>query len=87
MLSSRACFLKKQRTRFWGKNPEALISAGYHPMGKVERTNNRWQLSPFFWHPIDKHDFSKLQTEVIGIQRRSTTKPVPTGPPPTMTTC
>ncbi len=59
----------------------------YHPMGKVERTNNGWQLSPFFWHPIDKHDFSKLQTEVIGIQRRSTAKPVPTGPPPTMTTC
>ena len=56
-------------------------------MGKVERTNNEWQLSPFFWHPIDKHDFSKLQTEVIGIQRRSTAKPVPTGPPPTMTTC
>ena len=71
----------------WGKNPEALISAGYHPMGKVERTNNGWQLSPFFWHPIDKHDFSKLQTEAIGIQRRSTAKPVPTGPPPTMTTC
>ena len=45
------------------------------------------QPSPFFWHPIDKHDFSKLQTEVIGIQRRSTAKPVPTGPPPTMTTC
>ena len=34
---------------------------------------------PFFWHPIDKHDFSKLQAEVIGIQRRSTAKPVPTG--------
>ena len=27
--------------------------------------------SPFFWHPGDKHDFGELQTEVIGIQRRS----------------
>ena len=80
-------FSEEATDEVWGKNPEALISAGYHPMGKVERTNNGWQLSPFFWHPIDKHDFSKLQTEVIGIQRRSTAKPVPTGPPPTMTTC
>jgi epoxyqueuosine reductase QueG len=29
------------------------------------------QPSPFFWHPSDKHDFGELQTEVIGIQRRS----------------
>ena len=29
------------------------------------------QPSPFFWHPNDKHDFGELQTEVIGIQRRS----------------
>lgn len=27
--------------------------------------------SPFFWHPKDKHQFGQLQTEVIGIQRRS----------------
>ena len=29
------------------------------------------QASPFFWHPHDKHEFGELQTEVIGIQRRS----------------
>jgi Pyruvate/2-oxoacid:ferredoxin oxidoreductase delta subunit len=29
------------------------------------------QPSPFFWHPHDKHEFGELQTEVIGIQRRS----------------
>ncbi len=27
--------------------------------------------SPFFWHPQDKHEFGELQTEVVGIQRRS----------------
>ena len=27
--------------------------------------------SPFFWHPKDRHEFGELQTEVIGIQRRS----------------
>ena len=27
--------------------------------------------SPFFWHPKDRHEFGKLQTEVIAIQRRS----------------
>ena len=27
--------------------------------------------SPFFWHPKDRHKFGELQTEVIGIQRRS----------------
>lgn len=29
----------------WGKNPEATISAGYHPTGKAERINQSWQLS------------------------------------------
>ncbi|MBT3916308.1 MAG: 4Fe-4S dicluster domain-containing protein [Rhodospirillaceae bacterium] len=29
------------------------------------------QPSPFFWHPHDKHEFGELQTEVVGIQRRS----------------
>jgi len=27
--------------------------------------------SPFFWHPHEKHDYGELQSEVIGIQRRS----------------
>ena len=27
--------------------------------------------SPFFWHPHEKHAFGELQSEVIGIQRRS----------------
>ena len=27
--------------------------------------------SPFFWHPHDQHEFGKLATEVINIQRKS----------------
>ena len=38
-------FSEEATDEVWGKNPEAFISAGYHPMGKVERTNNGWQLS------------------------------------------
>ena len=33
--------------------------------------SKRRRPSPFFWHPKDRHEFGELQTEVIGIQRRS----------------
>ena len=29
----------------WGGNSEALISAGYYPVGKVERLDGAWRLS------------------------------------------
>ena len=32
-------FSEEATDEVWDKYPEALISAGYHPMGKVERTN------------------------------------------------
>lgn len=29
----------------WADNPEAIVSAGYHPMGKVESADGGWRLS------------------------------------------
>ena len=38
-------FPDKATNEIWGKNPKATISAGYHPMGKVGRVDQGWQLS------------------------------------------
>jgi alkylation response protein AidB-like acyl-CoA dehydrogenase len=38
-------FAAQATNDIWGQNPDALISAGYHPTGMVERTDGGWRVS------------------------------------------
>ena len=50
-------FSEEATDEIWNKNPEALISAGYHPMGNVERVKDEWKLSGK-WSWVSGCDFA-----------------------------